>query len=64
MKKQTLTDSTNGIRYKVLSEKGEVLSIEPSKMLADIFVNRLTEDQKSKCIIVPITEDNKQVLLG
>lgn len=61
---QVLTDSTNGVRYKVIGEDGSVLAIEQSKILADMFVNNLTEDQKSKCIIVPITEDNKEILLG
>lgn len=61
---QVLTDSTNNVRYKVIGEDGSVLAIEQSKILADMFVNNLTEDQKSKCIIVPITEDNKEILLG
>jgi len=61
---QVITDSTDGIRYKVLGEDGSVLAIEPSKLLADMFVNNLTEDQKSKCLIVPITEDNKDILFG
>jgi len=64
MTRQTLTDSTDGIRYKVIGEDGKVLAVEASKLLADMFVNNLTEDQKSKCIIVPITEDNKDILLG
>jgi len=61
---QMLTDSSNTVRYKVISEKGEVLSIRSSYMLAEMFLERLTEDQKATCRIVPITEDNKDILLG
>ena len=64
MTSQVLTDSSNTVRYKVLSESGQILSVEPSKMLAEMYVDRLPDNQKSACIIVPITEDNKDILLG
>jgi len=64
MTKKTLTDSTNDLRYKVIGENGRVLTVESSKLMADVFVSNLTEDQKSKCIIVPVMEDNREVLLG
>jgi hypothetical protein len=64
MSQQFLADSTSNVKYKIITEGGEVLAIEQSKLLADMFVSKLTEEQKKKCIIVPITEDNKEVLLG
>lgn len=64
MTAQIITDSSSTTRYKVITENGEVLAIEPSKMLADLFLDRLTEEQKRNCKVVPITEDNKDILLG
>lgn len=59
-----ITDTESTVKYKVVNAEGAQLSVEDSRSLAEMFVNGLPPELKEDCKIVPITEDNKQVLFG
>lgn len=58
-----LINETQTIKYRVQVD-GIVLNESLSKSLAEQFVSSLLPDQRSKAVILPITESGSQVLLG
>jgi hypothetical protein len=61
---EMIVDTENTVKYKVVNSEGTQLSVEDSRNLAEMFINGLPPELKEDCKIVPITEDNKQVLFG
>ena len=59
-----ITDTESSIKYKIVNKDGSELSVENSRQLAEMYINNLPQDLRESCRIVPITEDNKQVLFG
>jgi len=59
-----ITDTESNVKYKIVSKDGTQLSVEGSKPLAEMYVNNLPQDLREGCNIIPVTEDNKQVLFG
>lgn len=59
-----IADTESTVKYKVINEDGSQLSVEDSRSLAELFINGLPSEIREKCKIVPITEDNKQILFG
>jgi len=62
-----LLDSTP-IKYKIVCKTGfgreKVLTVAESRVLAENYVLGLSKRRQKKCKIVPVTEDNKELLLG
>lgn len=59
-----LTDTESNVKYKIVKEDGTSLSVARTKQLAELYVNGLPQELRENCRIIPITEDNKQVLFG
>jgi hypothetical protein len=59
-----ITDTESTVKYKVIKSDGAELTVEDSRNLAEMFLNGLPKELKEECKIVPITEDNKQLLFG
>lgn len=51
------------VKYRVVLN-GQVLQEAPSQMLAEQFIMTLSEEQRAKAQVVPITEGGQQVLFG
>jgi hypothetical protein len=51
------------IKYRVIVD-GKILNENANKNIIDLFVEGLDEATKSRAVIVPITTDGKQVLMG
>lgn len=56
-----LNNST--VKYRILVEN-RVLGEHSSKVLAEVALSSLSEDERSKAQIIPVMEDGKQFLLG
>ena len=64
MNNQTLLDSTDQVKYKIITKDGREVGVKDSQMLAEMYINQLPEELREGCRVVPITEDGKQLLFG
>lgn len=62
--KNMITDTESRVKYRIIKEDGTPLSVARTPQLAELYVNSLPAELRETCRIVPITEDNKQVLFG
>lgn len=53
----------NRIKYRVLVD-GRVLNESSTQTMADVFVSGLSEDMRTKAVVVPVMEDGRQVLFS
>jgi len=62
--KNMITDTESAVKYKILDKDGNEIGIETSKHLAEMRVSSLPKSLREGCNIIPVTEDNKQLLFG
>ena len=58
-----LINETPTVKYRVILA-GQVLKEAPSQMLAEQFIMTLSEEQRAKAQVVPVTEGGQQLLFG
>lgn len=63
-KQKPIFDTENLTKYKIVDKNKNVLGVENSKHLAELRISSFSEELREGCDIIPITEDNKQLLFG
>lgn len=58
-----MVDETNGVKYLVVVD-GITVATRNSKQLAEAYILSLDEGKQSEASVVPVTNDNKEILLG
>ena len=59
-----LIDNQNDVLYVVMVEGREVSTRYQSQQMAEMQIQNLSEEMKAKAVVVPVTENGAQVLLG
>lgn len=59
-----VTDTESTVKYKIFDKDGNEIGVESSKHLAEMRVSSLPKKLREGCNIVPVTEDDKQLLFG
>lgn len=57
-------DTESLTKYKIVDKNGNSIGVENTKQLAEMKLISLPEELREGCNIIPITEDNKQLLFG
>lgn len=63
-KQNPIFDTENSTKYKIVDKNGKEIGVENTKHLAEMRMVSLPEELREGCNIIPITEDNKQLLFG
>ena len=59
-----LTDNEETVMYVVMVEGREVTTRFTTPQMAEMQIQNLSEDMKTKAAVVPVTESGAQLLLG